>query len=77
MTRTRGTIAASFCQAERTGFEPVDGCYPVTGLANRRYRPLSHLSKECYDKRLRQTEHPAEILGCTPGCTRMKKRLHR
>src|SRR5579883_3574843 len=30
--------------AERTGFEPVVGCYPDTGLANRRYRPLSHLS---------------------------------
>jgi hypothetical protein len=32
-------------KAERTGFEPVEGCYTLTGLANRRYRPLSHLSK--------------------------------
>ena len=32
-------------KAERTGFEPVVGSYPDTGLANRRYRPLSHLSK--------------------------------
>ena len=31
-------------QAERTGFEPVVEFYPHTGLANRRYRPLSHLS---------------------------------
>ncbi len=30
---------------ERTGFEPVDELSPVTGLANRRFRPLSHLSK--------------------------------
>ncbi len=31
--------------AERTGFEPADQCDPVTGLANRRFRPLSHLSE--------------------------------
>jgi hypothetical protein len=31
--------------AERTGFEPVMEISPHTGLANRRYRPLSHLSK--------------------------------
>lgn len=31
--------------SERTGFEPVEGCDPFTGLANRRFRPLSHLSK--------------------------------
>src|SRR5262249_9061120 len=30
--------------AERTGFEPVVENYPHTALANRRYRPLSHLS---------------------------------
>ena len=30
--------------AERTGFEPADGTNPVTDLANRRFRPLSHLS---------------------------------
>lgn len=31
-------------QAERTGFEPVERCDPFTGLANRRIRPLCHLS---------------------------------
>ena len=34
-----------YAETERTGFEPVEGSYPLTGLANRRYRPLSHLSK--------------------------------
>ncbi len=32
-------------EAERTGFEPAEGCDPFTDLANRRFRPLSHLSK--------------------------------
>ena len=36
MTRTR--------LAERTGFEPAEGHIPFTDLANRRFRPLSHLS---------------------------------
>jgi hypothetical protein len=31
--------------AERTGFEPAEGCDPFTDLANRRFRPLSHLSE--------------------------------
>jgi hypothetical protein len=31
-------------QAERTGFEPAEGFNPFTDLANRRFRPLSHLS---------------------------------
>ena len=31
-------------QAERTGFEPADPVSRITGLANRRFRPLSHLS---------------------------------
>ena len=31
-------------KAERTGFEPAVGCDTYTDLANRRYRPLSHLS---------------------------------
>jgi hypothetical protein len=31
-------------RAERTGFEPAVGFDPYTGLANRRFRPLSHLS---------------------------------
>ena len=30
--------------AERTGFEPAEGCYPFADLANRCFRPLSHLS---------------------------------
>src|SRR5262245_1605510 len=30
--------------AERTGFEPAEGFDPFTDLANRRFRPLSHLS---------------------------------
>ena len=39
--KTRNSAAIP---AERTGFEPADRCYPITGLANRRFRPLSHLS---------------------------------
>src|SRR4051812_32993885 len=36
-------------QAERTGFEPAVGFDPYICLANRRFRPLSHLSRrhEC------------------------------
>ena len=30
--------------AERGGFEPPVGCYTYDGLANRYFRPLSHLS---------------------------------
>ena len=30
--------------AEREGFEPSRGCYPSNGLANRRLKPLGHLS---------------------------------
>jgi len=30
--------------AERGGFEPPVRFYPYNGLANRRFRPLSHLS---------------------------------
>jgi hypothetical protein len=47
-------------EAERTGFEPAVGCYPYTDLANRRFRPLSHLSRVSYapnsdlDRRLLQ-----------------------
>ena len=34
-------------QAERTGFEPANQVSPVTDLANRRIRPLCHLSGSC------------------------------
>ena len=33
-------------QAERTGFEPAEGFDPFTDLANRRIRPLCHLSRD-------------------------------
>jgi hypothetical protein len=36
-----------FSATERTGFEPADRVAPVTDLANRRFRPLSHLSRWC------------------------------
>jgi hypothetical protein len=32
-------------RAERTGFEPANQVSPVTDLANRRIRPLCHLSR--------------------------------
>ena len=33
---------------EREGFEPsVQALVPYNGLANRRFRPLSHLSRYC------------------------------
>src|SRR5262249_35432285 len=32
-------------QAERAGFEPAEGFYPLAALAKRCFRPLSHLSK--------------------------------
>ena len=43
---TRAPLASrrSF-DAERTGFEPAEGNDPLTDLANRRFRPLSHLSE--------------------------------
>ena len=39
--------------AEREGFEPSVGDYPYDGLANRYFRPLSHLSDE--DESAQQT----------------------
>jgi hypothetical protein len=33
-------------QTERTGFEPAEGFDPFTDLANRRIRPLCHLSRD-------------------------------
>jgi hypothetical protein len=35
--------AGSF-RAERAGFEPAEGFYPLAALAKRCFRPLSHLS---------------------------------
>ena len=35
--------------AERGGFEPPVQFYPNNGLANRRFRPLSHLSNHSTD----------------------------
>jgi hypothetical protein len=36
--------------AEREGFEPsVEALVPYNGLANRRFRPLSHLSTSTYE----------------------------
>ncbi len=34
-------------EAETTGFEPAEGFDPFTDLANRRFRPLSHVSRRC------------------------------
>ncbi len=41
--------------AERTGFEPAVRFDPYTGLANRRFRPLSHLSRWVSVYNARQT----------------------
>lgn len=38
------TVNSGLLQAERTGFEPMVRVTPDTGLANRRIRPLCHLS---------------------------------
>lgn len=38
------TITDNQRQAERAGFEPAVGLKPYTDLANRRIRPLCHLS---------------------------------
>lgn len=45
--------------AERTGFEPAEGFDPFTDLANRRFRPLSHLS----DASTRDSEPAAPANG--------------
>ena len=42
-TETQRIVAKEV--TERTGFEPAVGGEAYTGLANRRFRPLSHLSK--------------------------------
>ncbi len=39
--------------AERRGVEPPIQCYPYNGLANRRLRPLGHLSAMKYFKELK------------------------
>jgi hypothetical protein len=56
--------------AERTGFEPAEGFDPFTDLANRRIRPLCHLSHEIRDrKRARMVQQPC-ILGQLPTAAR-------
>src|SRR5688500_162594 len=52
--------------AERTGFEPAVQFDPYTGLANRRFRPLSHLSEQAAlilgtHKILRVSQEPARV----------------
>jgi hypothetical protein len=59
MQNYRQVTASVPGRAERTGFEPAVGFNPYTGLANRRYRPLSHLSKIFLFKGLRLFFHPA------------------
>src|SRR5207244_1786736 len=54
-------------QAERTGFEPVVEFYPYTGLANRRYRPLSHLSGSTRSVRVLKA---LELWQPFPACAR-------
>src|SRR5687767_2507686 len=51
-------------EAERTGFEPAVGFDPYTGLANRRFRPLSHLSwRTRHKSNLRGAGHlPSRIM---------------
>ena len=44
--RPRGGGRLWFRLAERAGFEPAVRCYAYDGLANRCFRPLSHLSGE-------------------------------
>ena len=58
--------------AERAGFEPADRSYPITDLANRRFRPLSHLSGSviipCAVIRARPGSHFwASLANCAQG----------
>ena len=53
------TIADSDGKAERGGFEPPVGLKPYTDLANRRIRPLCHLSDPRADGR-NYTGHKTE-----------------
>ena len=48
--------------AEKGGFEPPVRFYPYNGLANRRFRPLSHLSAERYSSTSPE-DHKAEFAG--------------
>ena len=47
--RSKSALFIGFCEegkneAERAGFEPAVRCYSYADLANRCFRPLSHLS---------------------------------
>src|SRR3954469_6144430 len=56
--------------AERGGFEPPIRFYSYNGLANRRFRPLSHLSAQS-----RQTRQPLRVyraLAQVPGANAEK-----
>ena len=51
--RRKGSLEESVFSlkvAEREGFEPSRGCYPSNGLANRRLKPLGHLSMGLNEK---------------------------
>jgi hypothetical protein len=56
--------------AERGGFEPPVRFYPYNGLANRRIRPLCHLSKLLRHSCLRLSRNAAFTLSLTdsPNC---------
>jgi hypothetical protein len=68
--RLRLATARSF-PTERTGFEPVVGCNPYTGLANRRYRPLSHLSRPLLDPALAWGYVATRSNAANPCCLRV------
>jgi hypothetical protein len=55
--------------AERTGFEPAEGSDAFTDLANRRIRPLCHLSRDdgTYVSKTDTYFTPVSI-GCKSGC---------
>ncbi len=55
-------------KAERTGFEPVMEVSPHTGLAIRRFRPLSHLSELGNDNDLGEIGQAIESFGFCLDC---------
>ena len=40
------SIGGTFLMAVGTGFEPVDGFYPLSCLANKRHKPLDQPTNE-------------------------------